>query len=100
MTFDKADECIVRTAYSRSALRDRIQHRLDVGRRTSDDTQYFTRRRLLLQRLLEFLEQPHVLDGDHRLIGEGFENFDLRIREWSNFRATNRNCADSNPAAE
>ena len=23
--------------------------------------------------LLDFLEQPHVLDGDHRLIGKGFE---------------------------
>ena len=22
----------------------------------------------------EFLEQPHVLDGDHRLVGEGFES--------------------------
>ena len=42
--------------------------------------QDFTRRRLLLQRLgqfaiavLQFLEQPHVLDGDDRLVGEGFE---------------------------
>ena len=43
-----------------------------------------TRRRLLLQRLgeiavafLQFLEQPHVLDGDHRLVGEGLEQRDL-----------------------
>ena len=30
---------------------------------------------------VEFLEQPHVLDGDHRLIGEGFEELDLRRGE-------------------
>ena len=42
------------------------------------------RRRLMFQRfaqfriaLAEFLEQPHILDGDHRLIGEGFEQRDL-----------------------
>ena len=33
----------------------RIQHRLDIRRRAGDDAQNFTRRRLLLQRLLEFL---------------------------------------------
>ena len=31
--------------------------------------------------LLDFLEQPHVLDGDDRLIGEGFEKLDLPFRE-------------------
>ena len=39
-----------------------------------------TRRGLLLQRFLEFLKQPHVLDGDHRLVGEGFKELDLRRR--------------------
>ena len=34
---------------------------------------------------LEFLEQPHVLDGDHRLIGEGFEKLDLPVRKRLNF---------------
>ena len=36
--------------------------------------------------LLEFLEQPHVLDGDHRLIGESFEQRNLFFREWTDFR--------------
>ena len=46
------------------------------------------RRRLMLQRLAqlrvalaELLEQPHVLDGDHRLVGEGFEQIDLPVGE-------------------
>ena len=29
-------------------------------------------------RCFQFLEQPHVLDGDDGLIGKGFEQFDLR----------------------
>ena len=37
----------------------------------------FTRRSLLFQRLLEFLEQPHVLNGNHRLVGKGFKQLDL-----------------------
>ena len=42
------------------------------------------RRRLLLQRLgqlacarLHLVEQPHVLDRDHRLVGEGLDQLDL-----------------------
>ncbi|HEU4342198.1 MAG TPA: hypothetical protein VFU31_11555, partial [Candidatus Binatia bacterium] len=31
----------------------------------------FTRSGLLFERLLELVEQPHVFDGDHGLIGEG-----------------------------
>ena len=30
---------------------------------------------------LKFLEQPHVLNRDYRLVGEGFKQFDLLIRE-------------------
>ena len=31
--------------------------------------------------LLEFFEQPHVLDRDHGLVGEGFEQSDLFVGE-------------------
>ncbi len=48
----------------------------------------FARRRLLLQRLLEFLEQPDVLDRDDRLIGEGFKQLDLRRGEGTHLDAT------------
>ena len=40
------------------------------------------------KRLLEFLEQPHVLDRDHGLIGEGFEQLDLRRSEGTHLGAT------------
>ena len=39
----------------RGVFRNHIQHRLNICRRTSDHTQDFTRRGLLLERLLEFL---------------------------------------------
>ena len=37
--------------------------------------------------LLEFLEQPHVLDGDDSLVGEGFEESDLFFGEGTDLRA-------------
>ena len=49
----------------------------------------------MLQRLAQFciallnlLEQPHVLDRDDRLIGEGFEKLDLRRGEGTHLGAT------------
>ena len=64
------------------------KHRLGIRRRTADHPQDLPRRRLLLQRLgqlavprLELLEEPHVLDRDHRLVGEGLEELDLLAGE-------------------
>ena len=65
-----------------------IEHRLNIRRRTGDNAQDFTRRCLLLQRFLQFLEQPHVLDGDHGLVGEGFKQLDLRRGEGAHLDAT------------
>ena len=39
--------------------------------------------------LIQFFKQPHVLDGDDGLIGEGFEQFDLLVRERANLHAAN-----------
>ena len=66
----------------------RIQHWLNIRRRAGDDAQDLTRRRLLLQRLFELVEQPHVLDGDHGLVGEGFQQLDLRRGEGAYLDAT------------
>src|SRR4030095_2201261 len=66
----------------------RIEHRLDIGRRTGDHAQDLTHRRLLLQRLLELVEQPHVLKCDHCLVGKSFEQLDLRSGEGSHLGAT------------
>ena len=66
IAIDTIDRSISALAQPRGILGDGIQHWLNIRRRAGDHAQYFTRRCLLLQALrVEFLEQPHVLDGDH-----------------------------------
>ena len=62
------------------ALDDRVKNRLHVRRRAADDAEHLGRCGLMLQglaqfrvALLQFFEQPHVLDGDHGLVGKGLE---------------------------
>ena len=76
----KSQHHVIDPANPRGALDDGVEHRLHVRRRAADDAEHLGRCRLMLQRLaqfcvalLDFFEQPHVLDGDHRLVGEGFE---------------------------
>ena len=47
--------------------------------------------------VLEFLEQPHVLDRDHGLIGKGFEELDLRRGEGAHLDATRDSAPMSSP---
>ena len=76
-------------AQPRGILRNHIEHRLDIRRRAGDDAENFTRRRLLLQRLMLLdSEQPDVLNRDNGLVGEGFEQLDLRGREGAHLDAT------------
>ena len=65
----------------------RIEHGLQIERRAADDLQHVGGRGLLLQRFgqvararLHLVEQPHVLDRDHGLVGEGLDEFDLALR--------------------
>ena len=44
--------------------------------------QFLDRLRKFAGARLHLLEQPHVLDGDHRLIGEGGDQLDLLVGEW------------------
>ena len=83
----------------RGRLDDRLEHRLEVGRRRRDDPQDFGGRGLLLQRLgdlavtllklgvtlLQRLEQPGVLDGDDGLVRERLQECDLTLRERADF---------------
>ena len=50
----------------------------------------------MLQRLLYFLEESGILDRNYGLIGERFENVDLRVRERPNFSTANQNRSDWN----
>src|SRR5262245_2437045 len=69
---ESQDHVIDPTDLSR-ALNDSIEDRLHVRRRAADDAEHFRCRRLMLQGFLQFFEQSHVLDGDDRLVSEGFE---------------------------
>ena len=77
---------VVNTTNPGGALDDGIEHRLHVRRRAADDAEHLGRRRLMLQRLaqfrvalLQFFEQPDVLDSDDGLVGESFEKRNLFV---------------------
>ena len=79
----------------------RVEHRLQIECRAADDFEHIRGRRLLIERIAQFLgalllgfEQPHVLDGDDRLVGEGFDQLDLLVGEWLDGRACQRDHAD------
>ena len=66
-----------------------VEHRLQLARRTADDLAAPPRsrsaalapRRARRVRCLHLVEQPYVLDGDHRLVGEGCDQLDLLVGE-------------------
>ena len=60
---------------------DRVEHRLHVRGDLADDPADLRRRRLPLERFLGLVEQAHVLDRDHRLVGEGLQQLDLLVGE-------------------
>ena len=47
--------------------------------------------------MLEFFEQPDVLDGDHRLVGEGFKQLDLNRGEWAHLQSDVRSVSNKFP---
>ena len=91
----------VSVADPRGVLQHGLEHRLQLARRTADDLQHLGGRRLLLQRLaqlararLHLVEQPRVLDRDHRLVGEGRDQLDLFLGEGTHLLAPQDDHAD------
>src|SRR5262249_15956745 len=58
------------------------------------------RRRLLLKRFAQFVEQPRVLDGDDSLVGEGGGQLDLPLGEWTHGFALYDDDSDWGPFAQ
>ena len=84
------------------ALDDGVEHRLHVRRRAADDAEHLGGCRLMLQRLaqlcvalLNLLEQPHVLDSDHCLVGKGFNKRNLLVGKRTDLVASKVNRSNS-----
>src|SRR5688572_61442 len=97
----KSQHHVINPANPRGALDDGVEDRLHVRRRAADYAQYLGGRGLMLQRLAQFsiaipqfLKQPHVLDSDHGLVGEGFKKRNLFFRERLDYCATNDDDTD------
>ena len=82
-----------------------LQNRLKIAGRAADNLEHLRCGGLLLQRFGEFpralllrLEQPRVLDGDHRLVGEGCHQLDLLVVEWPHGIALSRSTPISIPS--
>ena len=88
------DDGIQRLAEAGGAGDDRVEHRLDVGRRAADDAQDLRRGGLLLQRLAQLVQQPGVLDGDDGLAGEVLDQLDLLVGECKYLLTIDRNRAN------
>ena len=108
VTIAAAHRGIERLAQAGRALDDRVEHRLDVGRRARDDPEDLAGRGLLLQGLgevvvprLQLPEEPDVLERDHRLVREGLQQRDLGVGErLRSAPALNRDRADRDPVAD
>ena len=76
------------------ALDDGVEYRLHVRGRAADDTEHLGSRCLMFEgfaqfrvALLQFFEQPDVLDRDNGLVGESFYESDLLFRKgWTSVR--------------
>ncbi len=78
------DESHVGIAEQRGGVDEGIEHRLQVEGRAADGLQHIADRGLLLQRFAQLLgarrhlvEQPRVLDRDHRLVGESAQQIGM-----------------------
>ena len=72
----------------------RIEDRLQLAGRGTDDLEHVGGRRLLLQRFAQLIEQPGVLDSDDGLGSEVFNQLDLFVRKWPYFFWVNTDGAD------
>jgi hypothetical protein len=88
------DESLIRLAQPSGRLDERVEHGLKVESRAADDLEHIGGCSLLLQRLPQLVEQPHILDGDDGLVGEIGDQRDLLVVERSHLGAIDGDRAD------
>src|SRR3974377_1705154 len=79
----------------------RVEHRLELAGRRTNDLEHLARCGLLLPRpppiigsLVQFVEQPRVLDGDDGLRSKVLQQFDLLVGEGAHLLAVDGDGAD------
>src|SRR5262245_53813868 len=81
VAIDEVDLDVIGAAKPGRSLGNRIKDGLQIGWGTGYDTQDLARGNLPLQRIFRLVEQPDILDSDHRLVGEGLEQSGLVVGE-------------------
>src|SRR5215470_7335347 len=88
-------------------LHNRIEHRLDVHLGLADDSEDLTGGSLSIESGyqiaiagFQFLEQPHILDGDNGLVSEGLEQSNLSIAEGADLVPQQRDHTQSHIVSE
>ena len=76
-----------------------VEHRLYVGWGTGDDVENSRRRGLAFQRFLRLVEQPHILDRDHGLVGKGLQQLGVVRRKRAGLCARDREQPDRDAGA-
>ena len=75
---------------------DRVERRAELVRHVGKELRLVPVRGLELPALvLDLAEQPHVLDGDHRLVGERPQERDVLVGEWPGVVAPDEDRADA-----
>jgi hypothetical protein len=85
---------LIGLAQVRRRFHKRIEHGLQVEGRAADDLEHVGGCSLLLQRLTQLIEQPHILDRDDGLASEVCQKSDLFFGERPNLLAINGYCTD------
>ena len=100
------DDDDIGLAQAGCGLRKGVEHLLQVEGRAADHLEHVGGRGLLLQgfgeilgALLQFVEQPRILDGDDGLVGEGLQQLNVMVRERAGLGAGNGDDADRDRAA-
>ena len=94
------DPCLTAWEQSCATHDDRIENRLAVRNGAADYLEDFGRSTLVIECLLHIVEQPHILDRDHGLIGKSGRKLDLLVREGSYLRARQRQHANRSALAQ
>src|ERR1043166_5752151 len=81
-------------AQSGGRVHESLEYFLKIEGRAADDLEDVGSGGLLLERFAQFIEQACVLDGNHRLVGEGGHQFDLLVGKGLNLEAVQHHHAD------